>query len=69
MARLSIDNGTSFVSLDDLTDADLETLFEPLANLSDDAAREQTQSELAPCTTRQSMARYLELAKEDLLIG
>lgn len=69
MAKLSINNGTSCVALDDLSDADLDTLFQPLVNLSDDEAREQTNSELAPCTTREFMTRYLELAKEDLLIG
>jgi hypothetical protein len=69
MARRSVNNGTSYVDLSDLSDDDLETLFVPLMNLGEDEAREQTHSELAPCTTREFMTRYLELAKEDLLIG
>lgn len=69
MARLSVNNGTSYIDLSELSDGDLETLFAPLANLMDDDAREQTHSELAPCTTREFMTRYLDLAKDDLLIG
>ena len=47
----------------------IEAEFEPLAFFMDDAVREQVHAELAPCTPRAFLARYLELATEPLIVG
>lgn len=40
-----------------------------LVSAMDDAIREQVHGELAPCTERTFLARYLELATEPLVVG
>lgn len=38
-------------------------------NLMEDDAREAVSAELAPCTELEFLTRYLELARDDLVIG
>lgn len=66
MKRISIDNGHSFISV---PDALAKFSIDTLAYYMDDDTREQAHDELAPCTDEEFLARYLELAPEDLIIG
>lgn len=56
-----ISPGDKWLAHDGLTD--------PVVAAMDDAVRERVHAELAPCTPRAFLARYLELATEPLIIG
>lgn len=66
MKKISITNGHSFTDVDHAL-AELE--WDAIVYFMDDETREKVHSELAPCTTREFLIRYLELAEEDLIIG
>lgn len=68
-AGISFDNGNKFFDVDDLTDEQIDDNWDVIAELMDDDTREQVHSELAPCTNREFLERYLELATDDLIIG
>lgn len=44
-------------------------IWESVVAAMDDDVREQVHAELAPCSEEAFLARYLELAREDLVIG
>lgn len=44
-------------------------LWPVVEQLMDDDTREQVHRELAPCTELEFLARYLEIADDDLIIG
>lgn len=75
--QISIDNGLVYLSVDDLFDQGylddegltIDEIWDALVNLMEDEAREKTHAELAPCTKREFLTRYLELATEDLIFG
>lgn len=61
-ATISLDNGTHFVSAEDLTAEQLAVIIADLeAGNGDGDIREQTHLELAPCAARTFIKRYLEL--------
>ena len=66
MARISIDNGHSFVSI---KKAMKEVRWDTIVSYMDDDVREDVHAELAPCTEEAFLKRYLELSDEDLIIG
>lgn len=66
MKKVSIDNGKSFCTVDEAINS---TDWDIIVNMMDDDIREQVHSELAPCTEEEFLRKYLELAKEDLVIG
>lgn len=67
---ISLDNGYSYTTAADaMAEIEERGLWDALANLMDDDAREQTANELAPCTHAEFLARYLELAPCDLILG
>ena len=66
MKHISIDNGNSWTT----PEAAIATLgLDVIVNCMDDDTRETVHSELAPCTEAEFLARYLELAPCDLIIG
>jgi hypothetical protein len=66
MKRISVDNGRTFVSPEEaLEQFDLDVI----AHYMDDEDREQTHLEMAPCTDLEFLTRYLEIAKDDIIIG
>ena len=66
MKKISIDNGNSWTT----PEAAIATLgLDVIVNYMDDDTRETVHSELAPCTEVEFLARYLELAPCDLIIG
>ena len=65
MKKISINNGASFVTPEE---ALREISIDTLAAYMDDDVREQVHLELAPCTELEFLSRYLQLAKEDLII-
>lgn len=66
MARISIDNGANYI---DPAEALEHFPLDDMAGLMDDDTRESVHDELAPCTDIEFLARYLELAPCDLIIG
>ena len=66
MKRISVDNGRTFVSPEEaLKQFDLDTIVYYM----DDDERELTHLEMAPCTDLEFLVRYLEIAKDDVIIG
>lgn len=70
MAKISIDNGRTYMTAEDAMPGILEgNLWPVVVQLMDDDTREQVHRELAPCTELEFLARYLEIAPYDLVIG
>lgn len=69
MSRLSLDNGLIFFDPKDLSDLEIGPYWDALVEMMDDDIRERVHYELAPCTDEDFLRRYLELAKEDLILG
>jgi len=65
---ISLDNGVTFSDADDLTDDQLTRLWDVIVAYMDDNTREAVHAELAPCSKRDFLRRYLELAADDLII-
>lgn len=67
---VSIDNGNTFhSSLAGAAGIVVLGCFEQLVERMDDETRERVHAELAPCSEEEFLARYLELAPCDLVIG
>lgn len=67
--QISIDNGLHLVPAGYLTDDNLDEHWDALVAAMDDETRERVHRELAPCSNREFLIRYLELAPCDLVIG
>lgn len=75
----SLDNGRTYLNADEGIEAIQERaeeselpfsrIWEIVASFMDDDIREQVHAELAPCTERDFLARYLELSPHDLIIN
>ena len=63
---VSIDNGATFCTP---AEALQHVSIDTLAQYMDDGIRELVAREIAPCTDEAFLARYLELAPCDLIIG
>ncbi|MCY1003921.1 hypothetical protein OWM54_42935 [Myxococcus sp. MISCRS1] len=68
MAQVSLDNGNTFHDADAVA-SELATCWDALVEMMDDDVRERVHGELAPCTNVEFLARYLELAKSNLVLG
>ena len=70
MAKISLDNGHTYMTaqeaMPEITD---NNLWDAVANMMDDDTREAVHADIAPCTELEFLARYLELASDDLIIG
>jgi hypothetical protein len=66
MARISIDNGRTYVTPADAVE---RMPWDVIVNYMDDETREAVHDELAPCTEVEFLTRFLELAAYDLIIG
>lgn len=73
MRKISLDNGITFLTaaeaLEEMQNERCCVTWDALVNLMDDNTREAVSDELAPCTELEFLSRYLELAKDDLIIG
>lgn len=70
--RVSLDNGQTYQSPTDLTEAQLARAWDALVNAMDDNIRERVHTEIVArevCTMAVFLARYCELAQCDLVIG
>jgi hypothetical protein len=67
--KLSINNGQSLILPCDLTDEQIDQYRDAMIYAMDGHAREQAHAQVAPCTDREFLQRYLELAPTDLVIG
>lgn len=70
MSEISLDNGNTFTSAHEAMEQ-IESLglWDAIVEVMDDEIREKVHAELAPCTEEEFLARYLELANENLIIG
>jgi hypothetical protein len=66
MSKISTNNGNSFCSV---SEAISNTDWDVIVSMMDDETREKVHFELAPCTEKEFLTRYLEIADEDLIIG
>lgn len=70
MKQISLDNGHSYMTaaeaMPEITECNLWDAF---VDMMDDDTREAVHAELAPCTELDFLARYLELAPYDLVLG
>ena len=70
---VSLDNGHSLIRAEDviqyLSVPNCPISWDTLVSFMDDELIEQVNSELAPCSELEFLTRYLELSKEDLIIG
>jgi hypothetical protein len=66
MKRVSIDNGHSFVTAGEALSA---IRLNAMIPYMDDEAREAAHNEVAPCSEKMFLEKYLELATDDLIIG
>lgn len=70
MKYISIDNGANYNTASDIIGEIMEReLWDSIVQAMDDETRERVAAELPPCTEAEFLARYLELAEEDLVIG
>ena len=67
--EISLNNGTTFYFADELSDDIINKNWQLLTVAMDDDVREKVHLELAPCTNREFLNRYMEIATEDLIIG
>lgn len=71
--QVSVDNGVHYYDAEDLADIDNGYWFSSgwnvLVNSMDDETCAAVHNELAPCTNLDFLARYLELAPYDLVVG
>lgn len=69
MASISIDNGNTFMDAKDaMAEINERNLWDDVVMMMDDDIREKVHAELAPCTDEEFLAKYLELAEEDLIV-
>ena len=66
MKLISIDNGITHTTPDEAIKA---VGMDTIVNYMDDDTREAVHNELAPCSEIEFLSRYLDLAKDDLIIG
>lgn len=66
MKQISINNGHSYITPEEALEA---VSLDTMAVYMDDDTRETVHDELAPCSDIDFLARYLELAPDDLIIG
>lgn len=70
MKIISIDNGANYNTASEAIDEIMaQGLWDVIVDAMDDDTREEVAAELAPCTEVEFLARYLELAENDLVIG
>ena len=77
--EISLDNGMHYMDASEAVaelrnrseeyDVPFSKLWQSVADLMDDDTREEVHAELAPCTEEEFLARYLEIAPNDLIIG
>ena len=66
MKQISIDNGNTYVTP---REALKGMRWDVIAHYMEDEAREAVHADLAPCSNLEFLARYLEIADHDLVIG
>ena len=68
--QISLDNGIHYMDADEAVLEIMDrNLWDAVVNVMDDETREAVANELAPCTEAEFLTRYLELAKENLILG
>lgn len=66
MKRISIDNGATYTEPEQA----LQVMgIDEMAEYMESDTRENVHNEAAPCTAVEFLTKYLENAKEDLIIG
>lgn len=67
---ISLDNGITYMTAEEaMAEINAHNLWDVVVQMMDDETRELVHGELTPCTDAEFLARYLEIAPEDLIIG
>ena len=70
MKRISIDNGRTYMTAAEaMPEIAARDVWDAVVNVMDDEPRETVHAEMAPCTELEFLARYLDIARDDLIIG
>lgn len=68
--EISLDNGMTYMTAEEaMAEINARNLWDVVVQMMDDETRERVHNDLAPCTDAEFLARYLEIAPEDLIIG
>lgn len=66
MKNISVNNGNTYCTVKEALE---KHSLDVMLNYMEDEACEQVHNELAPCSDEKYLTRYLEIAKNDLIIG
>lgn len=68
---ISLDNGNTYYSIDDLTDIapEIDKYWRALEVMMDDDTREAVIWDMAPCSNLDFLREYLTRATDDLILG
>ena len=70
MARISLDNGHTYMTAQEATpEIDEHGICDAIVNMMDDDTREAVHAAVAPCSNAEFLAAYLANADYDLIIG
>lgn len=68
--EISLDNGITYMTAEEaMAEINARNLWDVVVQMMDDETRERVHHDLAPCTNDEFLARYLEIAPADLIIG
>ena len=68
--EISLDNGITYMAAAEaMAEINARNLWDVVVQMMDDETRELVHNDLAPCTNDEFLARYLEIAPADLIIG
>lgn len=68
-ACISLDNGNSFRTVEDLSDEEIADNWSAIEHFMEDDIRSYISYKFAPCPEREFLTVYLEMSKENLIIG
>ena len=70
MKKISLNNGMTYMhaeaAIEEINDRDL---WDVVIASMDDETREKVHAELAPCTEKEFLERYLEISDQDIVVG
>lgn len=70
MKLISLDNGNTYLEAHEaVEEINQKNLWDFIIDIMDDEAREKVHAEFAPCTEKEFLERYLEIAPDHLVIG
>lgn len=70
MCKISLDNGHSYMTAEEAILQIVENdIWDIVVSVMDDETRELVHNDMAPCTELEFLSKYLEVSKNDIIIG